>query len=67
MTQAQIKALLVEREGLVRRGLKDRVRQVEDILVVLGWEGVLLSSSPVPSEDDTSPPIKKPSTKKAAR
>ena len=67
MTQAQIKALLVEREGLVRRGLMDRVRQVEDTLVVLGWEGVLLSPSPVPSEGDTSPPIKKPSSKKAAR
>lgn len=32
----QIASLLIEREGYVRRGLKDRVKQVDDVLASLG-------------------------------
>jgi hypothetical protein len=35
----QIEALLVEREGYVRRGLKDRVKACDDALVALGHKG----------------------------
>lgn len=33
----EIQALLTEREGYLRRGLKDRARQVEDVLASLGY------------------------------
>lgn len=35
---SEIEALLVEREGYVRRGLKDRVKQVDDVLSALGYK-----------------------------
>lgn len=35
---SQIEALLIEREGYVRRGLKDRVKQVDDVLSALGYK-----------------------------
>lgn len=34
----QIDALLVEREGYVRRGLKDRVKACDDALAALGYK-----------------------------
>ena len=34
----QIEALLVEREGYVRRGLKDRVSAVDSVLDSLGYK-----------------------------
>lgn len=34
----QIEALLAEREGYARRGLKDRVKQVDDALSALGYK-----------------------------
>jgi hypothetical protein len=34
----QIEALLVEREGYVRRGLKDRVAAVDSVLNALGYK-----------------------------
>lgn len=34
---AMTDALLVEREGYVRRGLADRVRQVDEQLALRGW------------------------------
>lgn len=33
----EIEALLAEKEGYVRRGLKDRVKQVDDVLASLGY------------------------------
>ena len=35
----QIDALLIEREGYVRRGLKDRVKACDDALAALGHKG----------------------------
>ena len=35
---SEIEALLVEREGYVRRGLKDRAKQVDDALSALGYK-----------------------------
>lgn len=35
---SMIEALLVEREGYVRRGLKDRVKQVDSALRELGYD-----------------------------
>jgi len=40
---SQIEALLIEREGYVRRGLKDRVKQVDDALRELGFENKLMT------------------------
>ncbi len=63
MTQNYIEGLLAEREQYIVRKLDDRIRQVEDQLVALGWGGVLLSSSSAPSESGTPAP-KKPSQKR---
>lgn len=35
---ALIKALLNERDGYIRRGLKDRVKQVDEVLASLGYK-----------------------------
>ncbi len=37
MNNKQIEALLVEKEGYIRRGLKDRAKQVDDVLASLGY------------------------------
>ena len=34
----QIAALIIEREGYMRRGLKDRVKQVDAVLDALGYK-----------------------------
>lgn len=36
MSQQDIEALLIEREGYLKRGLKDRVKQVDEALKNLG-------------------------------
>lgn len=43
----QIEALLIEREGYVRRGRQDRVKAVDEALRQLGYGSVVRESEPV--------------------
>lgn len=43
----QIEALLIEREGYVRRGKQDRVKAVDEALRQLGYGSVVRESEPV--------------------
>jgi hypothetical protein len=52
----QIKALLFEREGYVRRGLKDRVKACNDSLRELGFEHKYLDA-PVTETASTEPVV----------
>lgn len=57
----EIDALLVEREGYVRRGLKDRVKACDDVLVQLGYK-----SKVVEVETAAAEPVAERATRKAA-
>lgn len=57
----QIEALLTEREGYVRRGLKDRVKACDDALVALGHKG-----KAVEVETAAVEPVAERATRKAA-
>ena len=57
----QIEALLVEREGYVRRGLKDRVKACDDALIALGH-----SVKTPEIETATIEPVAERATRKAA-
>jgi hypothetical protein len=55
----QVEALLVEREGYVRRGLKDRVKAVDEALEALGHKTprvseIVETASVAPSEENAS-------------
>ena len=55
----QVEALLVEREGYVRRGLKDRVKAVYEALEALGHKTsrvseIVETASVAPSEENAS-------------
>jgi len=43
----QIEALLIEREGYVRRGRQDRVKSVDEALRQLGYGSAVRESEPV--------------------
>jgi len=47
----QIESLLVEREGYVRRGLKDRVKAVDESLRELGYEAKYVETASVESDE----------------
>ena len=57
----QIDALLIEREGYVRRGLKDRVKACDDALAALGYK-----SKAVEVETAAVEPVAERATRKAA-
>lgn len=57
----EIDALLVEREGYVRRGLKDRVKACDDVLAQLGYK-----SKVVEVETAAVEPVAERATRKAA-
>ena len=47
----QIESLLIEREGYVRRGLKDRVKQVDDALASLGYRTAVTTATIEPEAE----------------
>lgn len=57
----QIDALLFEREGYVRRGLKDRVKACDDALTALGYK-----SKVTEVETASVEPVAERATRKAA-
>ncbi len=57
----QIEALLVEREGYVRRGLKDRVKACDDALAQLGYKNKVVEVETAAVE-----PVAERATRKAA-
>ena len=57
----QIDALLVEREGYVRRGLKDRVKACDDALAQLGYKAKVVEVETAAVE-----PVAERATRKAA-
>ena len=57
----QIEALLIEREGYVRRGLKDRAKACDDALAQLGYK-----SKVVEVETAAVEPVAERATRKAA-
>lgn len=61
----QIEALLIEREGYVRRGKADRVKAVDEALRQLGHGSPVRESEPV--EVAAIEPVEKAVVKKAAR
>jgi len=54
-----IDALLTEREGYVRRGLKDRVKAVDEQLALLGHKIVETATAEPSQERATKAPAKK--------
>lgn len=57
----QIEALLVEREGYVRRGLKDRVKACDTVLDALGYKAKAIEVETAAVE-----PVAERATRKAA-
>ena len=57
----QIEALLIEREGYVRRGLKDRVKACDDSLAQLGHKNKVVEVETAAVE-----PVAERATRKAA-
>ena len=57
----QIDALLFEREGYLRRGLKDRVKACDDALVALGYKSKVAKVETAAVE-----PVAERATRKAA-
>ncbi|CAB4157098.1 hypothetical protein UFOVP691_2 [uncultured Caudovirales phage] len=57
----QIEALLIEREGYVRRGLKDRVKACDDALAQLGHKSKVTEVETAAVE-----PVAERATRKAA-
>ena len=57
----QIESLLVEREGYVRRGLKDRVKACDAVLDALGYK-----SKAIEVETAAIEPVAERATRKAA-
>jgi len=60
---SQIRALLTEREGYVRRGLTDRVRQVDDALAALGHVETVRESASVEPETERAT-VRRPTRRK---
>lgn len=54
-----IEALLQEREGYVRRGLKDRVKQIDDVLAALGHKVTETATAEPKTERAAKPTVKK--------
>jgi len=48
----EIQALLIERAGYIRRGLKDRVKQVDDALAALGYKQAVQETASVEPESE---------------
>lgn len=61
----QIEALLIEREGYVRRGRQDRVKSVDEALRQLGYGSAVRKSEPL--EVAAIEPEERAVVKKAAR
>jgi hypothetical protein len=57
-----IDALLAEREGLLRRGLKDRVKQVDEQLASLGHHSTETATAEPKQERASRPAPKKRTT-----
>lgn len=55
----QIESLLIEREGYVRRGLKDRVTQVDDALAALGYKSTETATAEPRAERAAKPAPRK--------
>ena len=61
----QIEALLIEREGYVRRGKQDRVKAVDEALRQLGYGSAVRDSAPV--EVAAVEPVEQAVVKKVVR
>jgi hypothetical protein len=62
----QIEALLVEREGYVRRGLKDRVAAVDSVLNALGYKSKSSEVETASVEPATERTVRKAAPKRKA-
>lgn len=62
MNNQLIEALLIEREGYVRRNLPDRVKQVDEALRAAGY-----TKSTAPIETATAEPVAERASKPATR
>jgi len=62
----QIEALLVEREGYVRRGLKDRVAAVDSVLNALGYKSKSSEIETASVEPATERTVRKAAPKRKA-
>jgi hypothetical protein len=61
----QVNALLVERAGYVRRGLKDRVKQVDDALSALGYK--MRDEAPAKETASHEPEIERATSSRAPK
>jgi len=62
----QIEALLIEREGYVRRGLKDRVSAVDSVLNALGYKSKAPEVETASVEPTTERTVRKAASKRKA-
>jgi hypothetical protein len=62
----QIEALLIEREGYVRRGLKDRVSAVDSVLNALGYKSKAPEVETASIEPTTERTVRKAASKRKA-
>jgi hypothetical protein len=62
----QIEALLIEREGYVRRGLKDRVSAVDSVLNALGYKSKASEVETATIEPATERTVRKAASKRKA-
>jgi hypothetical protein len=62
----QIEALLIEREGYVRRGLKDRVSAVDSVLNALGYKSKAPEVETASVEPATERTVRKAASKRKA-
>lgn len=62
-----IAALLREREGLARRGLPDRVAQVDEQLALRGYVQDPADQSPAPPPEGPPAPSEQPKGRRSAR
>lgn len=60
----QIEALLIEREGYVRRGLKDRVSAVDSVLNTLGYKAKASEVETASIEPTTERTVRKAASKR---
>jgi hypothetical protein len=62
----QIDSLLIEREGYVRRGLKDRVAAVDSVLNALGYKSKASEVETASVEPSTERTVRKAAPKRKA-
>jgi hypothetical protein len=60
----EIQSLLVEREGYVRRGLKDRVAAVDSVLNALGYKSKASEVETASIEPETERTVRKAASKR---